>query len=499
MEQPYFKEVFEYPIQEFKQHLENPSNDRIIFSGKYGTGKTTFLEDFFKSENQNDILKSDKYDVYRLFPINYSIASNEDIIRYIKYDIIIELLGKIKSTDEIELDFIDTLPEFIKNNSYKVAAAMIYMIPQLGKSIGEAFEKIDALKDKFLKFHKEANESSGDKMVSYLESLETKEGSIYENDIITKIISNIIEKNTSKESVLIVDDIDRLDPEHVFRILNVFAAHFDSNVNAGTKNKFNFDKIIIVCDFNNIRNLFHHRYGDNVDFMGYIDKFYSSDIYSFDNKKAILKIHARIMYSINFEVNHGNSIQYIQDLYFSNDFLANIINTFIDRNFISLRNIVKMYKLKINHHDESIFFGTTIGEKSSFNIPMLAELKLLRDYLGDYKNMEKIFEQCLISIESVDKYSVYFSRLIIILSSNTHRFSDHSDFLYKHHGTEIVVEGRDFNNTRNNSIQLFTFTGSYNNNSGVPQRGASLPITLEMFWNALLDTIKKLHQIGYLK
>ena len=102
MEQAYFKEIFEYPIKEFQEHLENPFNERIIFSGKYGIGKTKFLSDFFTIENQNSILKSEKYDVYRLFPTNYSIASNEDILRYIKYDIIIEMLKKSVTLDEIK-------------------------------------------------------------------------------------------------------------------------------------------------------------------------------------------------------------------------------------------------------------------------------------------------------------------------------------------------------------------------------------------------------------
>lgn len=52
METLYFKEVFQYPISEFKTHLEQKTNERIIFSGKYGIGKTRFLEDFFNEENQ---------------------------------------------------------------------------------------------------------------------------------------------------------------------------------------------------------------------------------------------------------------------------------------------------------------------------------------------------------------------------------------------------------------------------------------------------------------
>ena len=34
-------------------------------------------------------------------------------------------------------------------------------------------------------------------------------------------------KKDGKKTVLIIDDLDRIDPEHIFRLLNVFAAHLD--------------------------------------------------------------------------------------------------------------------------------------------------------------------------------------------------------------------------------------------------------------------------------
>jgi hypothetical protein len=52
MSHPYFPEIFEHSIQEFKDHLNIPGNDRIIFSGKYGIGKTKFLDDFFDDKNR---------------------------------------------------------------------------------------------------------------------------------------------------------------------------------------------------------------------------------------------------------------------------------------------------------------------------------------------------------------------------------------------------------------------------------------------------------------
>jgi len=75
----------------FKKHINIVNNDRIFFSGKFGTGKTTFLNDFFKEH-------TDEYDCYHLFPVNYQINKNEDIVELLKYDILVEILKRSKSS-----------------------------------------------------------------------------------------------------------------------------------------------------------------------------------------------------------------------------------------------------------------------------------------------------------------------------------------------------------------------------------------------------------------
>ena len=74
---------------DFEAFLNIEENSRIFFSGKFGIGKTYFLNEFFDS-------KSNKYEVFHLYPVNYQISSNEDILDLIKYDILVELLKKNK-------------------------------------------------------------------------------------------------------------------------------------------------------------------------------------------------------------------------------------------------------------------------------------------------------------------------------------------------------------------------------------------------------------------
>ena len=67
-------------LEKFDAHIKTENKYRILFSGKYGSGKTYFLQQYF------DINK-DKYEVFHLFPTNYAVSSNEDIVKLLQFDI----------------------------------------------------------------------------------------------------------------------------------------------------------------------------------------------------------------------------------------------------------------------------------------------------------------------------------------------------------------------------------------------------------------------------
>ena len=69
-------------LTRFKEHLER--NKRIVFSAKFGDGETYFLK------SVRDKLK-DEYHFITLYPVNYSVAENEDIFEYIKRDILLQI------------------------------------------------------------------------------------------------------------------------------------------------------------------------------------------------------------------------------------------------------------------------------------------------------------------------------------------------------------------------------------------------------------------------
>ena len=276
------EQEFKIPIEKlfpkFDDHLKVKNNYRILFSGKFGIGKTYFLNEFFES-------KKNEYEAFHLFPVNYQIASNEDIIEFLKYDILVELVKKnkdiFKNGNDEDVGMIEYIKkDFNMNFLLKNATShLIDPIPQIGKILGKPLKTMLEFDEKFQEFKK------GDENVikKFLEKNNT------ETDCLSQILKNKIKTlKAEKQSVLILDDLERIDPEHIFRMLNIFSAHFDLHNNK-LVNKFGFDKIVLVTDYQNIKSIFHHKYGENTDFNGYFDKFFNIEIFQFQNKKIITK------------------------------------------------------------------------------------------------------------------------------------------------------------------------------------------------------------------
>lgn len=271
-------------LDHFKQHLDLPENNDIIFSAPFGTGKTYFLRDDFTEKMK------ERYNVIHLYPVNYSVASNEDIFELIKYDLLFDLMLKfgeqIENLDDLQIDKGLAIQLYIQNNfkAFDFIQQVFKSTSKLGKNISDVIDILKLEKSKYERFVEELKSNEYDTIKNYFESFKSKKG-LLEFDTISVLIKEILAKiKGEKENVLIIDDLDRIDPEHIFRIFNVLSAHRDQ---VTQKNKFGFDKVILVCDIENIKRIYEHRYGRNVDFQGYINKFYSRAVYEFDNRRYI--------------------------------------------------------------------------------------------------------------------------------------------------------------------------------------------------------------------
>lgn len=284
-------------LENFKQYLDN--NRRCILSSRFGNGKSYFLSKFIEKNSEN-------YLFIPIYPVNYQVMDNKDIFELIKRDILIRLL----SNEDIKIDELDDKKtclfwHFLKTKPLGTIADILEMTPDItlpvgagidiGINIGNAIKKIREI---IKRYKDRKKDETKDVPNDYINSFDKLMGSIYEFDTISQLITEIIYEykrhNSNKKVVLVIEDLDRIDPAHIFRILNVFSAHFDRYDTLSAKeelkdwdNKFGFDKIVLVCDIENIKNIYHHVYGEKTDFLGYINKFSTSLPYKYSLQNLI--------------------------------------------------------------------------------------------------------------------------------------------------------------------------------------------------------------------
>ena len=267
----------------FDRYFE--ANSRCVLSAHFGEGKSFFLNEFIKK-------KCGDCDFITLYPTGYQICDNKDVFEYIKRDILLALLALEpeflnaldktnaaiiwESISECRDDIISCLPEI--NIGVHSAADLTISTANIVNAVRKVVEK-----------RKKKRVFGGNPIKDYFNSFENNSGSLYEFNPISNMISSLIsarkkgsESTNSRKVVLVIEDLDRMDPEHIFRILNVFSAHFGDDLDADfSHNKFGFDKVLLLCDYDNIKNIYHHFYGKDADFKGYISKFTPNNIYHY--------------------------------------------------------------------------------------------------------------------------------------------------------------------------------------------------------------------------
>jgi len=365
-------------LQDFLNHLELEGNNDIIFSAPFGTGKTYFLKEDFvpKCEEQ--------YNAIHLYPVNYSVSSNEDIFELIKYDILFELVLKYKDSiqniDELELDKGLALQLYMQDNfkALDFTQQVFKATTKLGKSISDILDLLKLEKSKFDEFYGNLKANEFTTIKTYLESFENGKG-LKEFDAISALISEILRrlKSETKQNVLIIDDLDRIDPEHIFRIFNVLSAHRDYHT---SKNKFGFDKVILVCDIENIKRIYEHRYGKHVDFQGYINKFYSKSIYSFNNARYIREALRDYLDDLQYDDFHNDFRHFRLNSRNGDGFYRTflyLLQLFVEHRKLSLRSLKNIQKIPLTQQN---FFNKET--QSNDGIVMNYEFLVMIQYMS---------------------------------------------------------------------------------------------------------------------
>lgn len=174
-----------------------------------------------------------------------------------------------------------------------------------------------------------------------MDDFNNQRGGIYEKDGYTEIIQETIKwikedhknEHKAKNPVLIIEDLDRLDPQHLFRILNILSAHIDDTTNPDkVGNKFGFDKIVLVMDYETTEHIFHHFYGGEANYHGYMSKFLSCEPFRYSLKD---------LYVEAFEKKLSRELR-IPNSYYTMDVLQKKIHE------LSLRDLKKVAQMETN-------------------------------------------------------------------------------------------------------------------------------------------------------
>lgn len=249
-----------HELKRFEQHLVQ--NPQTILSAKFGDGKTYFLNEYIQLHD------ADTFFVV-LHPVNYVVSPNEDIFEYIKRDIFCSLVHR---SEFQEINWNDALKEVLNYDTLLETIDTIASNIPLGNLATIPFHLFKRVDNKYA-------------IDKYFDRFKHTKGGLFEFDQFTFAIQRTIRaiQKAGQRCVLVIEDLDRLDPGHLFRILNVLSAHIDSDK---CTNKFCFDNIVAVLDYDTTRHIFRHFYGDKANYEGYMSKFMSSHPFEYSITKV---------------------------------------------------------------------------------------------------------------------------------------------------------------------------------------------------------------------
>ena len=442
---PPFEIDISEPSAAFERHLTQEGNDRIFFSGAFGIGKTWFLERFFDNYKTT-------YLTFRLAPVHYSVSPNEDIFDLIKYHLLLQLIEHDTFTVDLinpAFDDQDFNRSFWLVNAYHLLSGLLVVAAELpnpdkaasigatnfaGKTVGKLVQLIKTVRTEY-EDSKTRMQDTPEKEA--LEGFNQRIQSLpfYRSPLIDQIIQRGLDQlrgaNPESQTVLIIDDLDRLDPAHIFRLLNVFSVHFHE---AG-QNRFGFDKVILVGDIHNVRNIFQAQYGQETDFSGYIDKFFAREVFYFNNTPAITNCIEQILKSLSIaeEITYFRRVEWTEKT-------APILSAMVLANAINLRALLRFQQngqpVSVPSKSLHFHYANTSQKKNTREIWSIETLRFLCKLFGDYqafytavKRTEAYFSatpNLNIAIDGLSvksSFETYWAEMLFILDIPRHRFT----------------------------------------------------------------------------
>lgn len=290
-------------VEDFRNHLIN--NTRTILSARFGDGKSFFLNKVI-AESQNDTT----YIV--VHPVHYQISDNKDIFELVKRDILLQMIGQGMIAKDYEIPEYIRLSFYLQYHTTEIGKELLKSLFQIAPhiistrpdencetkvstiSLPFILEGIKTIKSFWKNYQEHTSKTNTENILeNFFKDTDKLKNSPIESDAITAIIRENIrswKEEKNKRVVLVFEDMDRLDPAHLFRIMNVLSAQIDANCtinehNSGElQNRFGVDNVVLILDYENLRNIFHHFYGAETNFKGYIHKFAPKEYFRYSLK-----------------------------------------------------------------------------------------------------------------------------------------------------------------------------------------------------------------------
>lgn len=415
-------------IDEFHVHLL--SHPRTILSARFGDGKSYFIQQLMQNEEMNR-----EFVFLKLYPVNYQVVDNKDIFELVKRDLLVQLMLNGMINSEYEVSDSVALAFYLQTHGVDIAEILLSIVNEVDSSPAvvsaviagiKSLKFIRSLREKINKFKKE---NSRDNLIcDFLDSTDGK--FVYENDAISKIISDCIidyQEKTGKRVVLFFEDMDRIDPAHLFRILNVLSAQMDYCYKVGVSpddyaggNKFGAQNIVVVLDYENLNSIFAHFYGPDTRMEGYISKFTNKGYFKYSLIEERERYVAKMAYKeTGFDSFIWNKL--IPSEYLKSKTLRQICSALDEtRKQIKHHHTVYFdYKTKVELHPgilSSIVAMRRLGmndEEIVNNISyLIVKCPDIMEYIGGYiSKMEGIHIEA-VTIEDNNKYvNVYLGNL----------------------------------------------------------------------------------------
>lgn len=391
--------LFDRERQRFTECFQEKGNRVQFFSARFGMGKSTFLQEYFRE-------KTKEYEVFTIYPVNYVISSNENVVKYLRYDIALEMIGRgyYSLAEYTALEKIGGMVQFkSKEITYACFKEIIKgaahlgknLLPPLKKEIADATIKaVEGISKELSNQYREFENNVDETKVFGKFREEVQFGELYGNDFAYRLIEVAIRRvkeskvdEKDKEAVLIVEDLDRLDPEHTFRLLNVFAAHLIEEEREEHQS-LPFDKVVFVGDYNNLISIYHHRFGSKTDSTGYFNKFFSRSVFDFLPTESIWSFVSELIDSMGLDLVDDRDKYKVYPLFWDSSISKNrvkeLLSYFCRNNCISLRSLAIQYKksFRISYfaNDDSMLLPMP-------RFPIVYMLRFLKQLFGSYSSL----------------------------------------------------------------------------------------------------------------